>query len=278
VRVRVNGTRLFVDAEGAKLVPAGAGMVERPTLLLLHGGPGFDHSQFKPEFSGLTDVAQVVYLDHRGCGRSDRDDPGSWNLDQWADDVKGVCDALEITRPIVLGWSFGGFVAMAYAARYPDHPAKLVLQSTAARLDVDRIVAAFGELGGAEAAEAARAFWTTHDDDTMMQYMQHCIPLYQPEPLDPSQLTRCQLNLDLLKGFEGEMDMDLRAGLGQVDVPVLVLVGRKDPITPVEAAEEIIGALGGSDISLEVFEHSGHFLHLSEPEPLFSALRSFITA
>lgn len=49
------------------------------------------------------------------------------------------CDALGIGHPAVLGWSFGGMVAMAYAARHPDHPAKLILQSTMARLDINRV-------------------------------------------------------------------------------------------------------------------------------------------
>ena len=251
--VEVNGTKLFFDVEGAKFVTDGGSMREKPTVVLLHGGPGFDHSNFKPEYSQLADVAQLVYLDHRGNGRSSRNDPGSWNLDTWADDVKGLCDALEIERPIVLGWSFGGFVAMAYAARHPEHPARLILQSTAAHLSADRIAAAFGELGGPAAAEAARAFWTDHDNESVGRYLEHCIPLYHSEPLT-EQMTRCVLNLELLTGFEGEMEMDIRAGLGQVHVPTLVLAGRQDPITPVAASEEIVESLGSTEVTLEVFD------------------------
>ncbi len=66
--VQVNGARLFFDVEGAVLVPDGPRMREKPTLLLLHGGPGFDHSIYKPAFSAVADLAQVIYLDHRGCG------------------------------------------------------------------------------------------------------------------------------------------------------------------------------------------------------------------
>ena len=71
MHVLVNGVRLFFDVEGAKLVPDGPVMRERPTLLLLHGGPGFDHTIYKPAYSALADIAQVIYLDHRGNGRSD---------------------------------------------------------------------------------------------------------------------------------------------------------------------------------------------------------------
>jgi pimeloyl-ACP methyl ester carboxylesterase len=275
MHVNVNGTKLFFDVDGPKLVADGGSMRERPTVVLLHGGPGFDHSNFKPEYSRLTDVAQLVYLDQRGNGRSDRGDASTWNLEVWADDVRGFCEALDIGSPIVLGWSFGGFVAMAYGARHPEHPAKLILQSTAARLDVERLAATFGELGGPAAAESARAFWTTHDDDSMMRYLEHCFPLYHSEPLT-DQMTRCVLNVELLTGFEGEMEMDLRAGLGRVNVPTLVLAGGKDPITPVAAAEEIVASLSGRDVTLEVFDDAAHFIQLSEPERFFSVLRDFI--
>src|SRR5713226_5235001 len=107
MHVRINGVRLFFDVEGAKLVPDGPIMREKPTLILLHGGPGGDHSSYKPEMSALADICQVVYVDDRGNGRSDDGDREHWTLAQWGDDVKGLCDALEISKPIVLGISFG---------------------------------------------------------------------------------------------------------------------------------------------------------------------------
>src|SRR5260370_12938559 len=70
MHVSVNGVRLFFDVEGAKLVPDGPVMREKPTLLMLHGGPGSDHSIYRPAYSALADVAQIVYLDHRGNRRS----------------------------------------------------------------------------------------------------------------------------------------------------------------------------------------------------------------
>jgi pimeloyl-ACP methyl ester carboxylesterase len=107
-------------------------MRQKPTLLLLHGGPGFDHSIYRPAYSALSDIAQIVYLDHRGNGRSEDGPPEAWNLAQWGDDVRAFCDGLGIVDPIVLGASFGGMVAMSYATRYPAHPSKLVLISAEA--------------------------------------------------------------------------------------------------------------------------------------------------
>jgi pimeloyl-ACP methyl ester carboxylesterase len=117
MHVIVNGVRLFFDVEGAKFAPEGPVMREKATLLLLHGGPGFDHSIYKPAYSALTDTAQIIYLDHRGNGRSEDGPRESWNLAQWGDDVRAFCDALGIEKPIVLGASFGGMVALSYAIR-----------------------------------------------------------------------------------------------------------------------------------------------------------------
>jgi pimeloyl-ACP methyl ester carboxylesterase len=166
---------------------------------------------------------------------------------------------------------------MAYATRHPEHAAKLILQSTAARLDIARIVEAFSALGGPTAAQAARTFWTRHDNDSMMQYLEHCVPLYHSEPLTDS-MTRCKLNPELLVGFDGEMEMDLRSSLSAVQVPVLVLAGRKDPITPVSAAEEIVECLPGPNVTLEIFDESSHFIQLAEPDRFFSVVRDFITS
>jgi pimeloyl-ACP methyl ester carboxylesterase len=125
MHVLVNGVRLFFDIEGAKLVPDGPVMREKPTLLLLHGGPGFDHSIYKPAYSTLADIAQIIYLDHRGNGRSEDGPRESWNLPQWGDDVREFCDVLGIISPIVLGVSFGGMVALAYATRLLSIPPSL---------------------------------------------------------------------------------------------------------------------------------------------------------
>ena len=122
MQIDVNGTRLWFDVDGAALVPDGQQMRRRPTLLLLHGGPGsYDHSYLKPSFSDLTVVAQVVWLDLRDHGRSGRHAPEAWSFEVCADDTRAFCDSLGLVRPFVLGHSMGGFIAMLYGARHPGH-------------------------------------------------------------------------------------------------------------------------------------------------------------
>ena len=82
MRVQVGDTRIFFEVIGTKLVPEGPTMRERPTVVLLHGGPGsYDHSYLKPDFARLADVPQVVYLDLPGHGRSEWGDATTWSLE-----------------------------------------------------------------------------------------------------------------------------------------------------------------------------------------------------
>ena len=171
MKVKVDDVELYFDVAGAKRVPDGPTMVDRPTLVLLHGGPGFDHTNWADSMAPLSEWAQVVAYDHRGNGRSDAGPRDKWTMEQWGDDVAAFCDALGIEKPVVVGSSFGGFVAMSYAGRHPDHPSKLVLDSTSARLVVDRMFPVFERLGGAwrgrggeavlERPVSARTSWTT---------------------------------------------------------------------------------------------------------------------
>ena len=136
-------------------------MRERPTVVLLHGGPGsFDHTYFKPDFHRLAEVAQVIYLDLRDHGRSARGDPTKWSYEICADDVRAFCDALGIARPIVLGHSLGGFIAMLYGIRHPGHARALVLDSTAGRFHIPRIVESFRTLAGDDVAAIVERVYT----------------------------------------------------------------------------------------------------------------------
>ena len=273
--------RLYVDIEGCGLVPDGPGMRAKPTLVLLHGGPGFDHTSFKPLFSELADIAQIVYVDHRGHGRSDRCPPDQWTLDTFADDVVRLCDALGIVKPIVLGQSFGGFVAQRYLARHPAHPAKVILSSTSHHGDLERKLAMFEKLGGADARDAARVFWTTPDAGTWAHYRALCLSLYnQTPPADPQAAGRTHFNEEILFSFvDGEKKMmDLLPGLAVVQCPVLVMAGRFDPVCPLADAEEIAAAIPDPWGRLVVFEHSGHGAWRDEPRAALAALRHFIAA
>ena len=280
MRIEVEpGVRLFVDIDGCGLVPDGPAMREQPVLILLHGGPGFDHSSFKPLFGALTDVAQVVYVDHRGHGRSDRRPSSEWHLDTFADDVVRLCDALGIVKPVVLGQSYGGFVAQRYLARHPTHPGKVILSSTSHHFGLDRKLAMFERLGGPEARRAAQAFWTDPTPATWAEYERVCRPLYNPTPpADPQAKARTIAVDDILfHTARHEMPtMRLLPGLAKVQCPVLVMHGDADPVTPIEDAEEIAAALPPQWRLFQRFENVGHGAWRDQPEAALAAIRAFL--
>ena len=272
--------RLYVDIEGCGLVPDGATMRAKPTLILLHGGPGYDHSSFKPIFSQLADVAQIIYLDHRGHGRSSRRPPEEWLLDTFADDVVRLCDTLGIVKPIVLGQSFGGFVAQRYLARHPAHPAKVILSSTSHHMGLARKLAVFKKLGGEAARAAAEAFWTAPGEATWAPYQQLCTPLYNTQPpADKDARARTLFNTDILfASASGEQrTMNLLPGLARVQCPVLVMAGEQDPVTPLADAQEIAAAIPALHSRLVTFANAGHGAWRDEPVAAIGVIRSFVT-
>lgn len=280
MHVDVNGVRLFFDVDGEKWSADGDRMREKPTLLLLHGGPGFDHSTWKPDFEVLRDLCQIVYLDHRGNGRSERGPVEDWTLDQWGDDVRAFCDTLGIEKPIVFGQSFGGMVTAAYAARHPDHPGKLVFSSTSARMLLPRMLERFEELGGETVRQAAHDFWTNPSGETLGPYTREAMPLYGRTPTPPEFMARSEMNLDVLFHFAAHQAgaFDFREALGQVRRPSLVLGGELDPVCPIEDQEEIAAAIPDPWVRFERFPTCGHGVFRDEPERGFAVIREFLAA
>jgi pimeloyl-ACP methyl ester carboxylesterase len=285
MHVLVNGVRLFFDVEGGRLVPDGPAMREKPTLLLLHGGPGLDHSIYRPAFSGLSDVAQVVFLDHRGNGRSDPGPRESWTLAQWADDVHAFCETLGIARPIVYGASFGGTVALAYATRHPEHPGKLILVSAEAAADthLDRRVALFERsvdprsarwrAAGSSRARATRTprrsrpgcAWPfrSHANAARSRRRQACCAQSRGHAL-------------VHAAGRGGAHVRFRAPDLTRTVSDPRARGEDDPMTPIECQADIAAALPAHLVRFERFAGCGHAVVPDAPERAMAVIRDFI--
>ena len=286
MKIRVDGIDLYFDVEGAGLRPQGASMVEMPTVLLLHGGPGADHSLYKPAFSALADVAQVIYLDHRGNGRSDRASESTWTMARWADDVVGFCEALGIRKPIVYGASFGGMVAMEYATRHPQHPGKLILVSTAARpaAHAEAKVEMFGRLGGEVARALAKRRFIDGDTSAAVleAWLDVAFPLYTRTALDPDARARVAFNSAVTAWFNrpgGEgRTYDALPELHRLQCPTLVVGGALDPMLPIECQRELAAAVPHHLLTYREFADCGHAVVPDAPEAAMKLLRDFIGA
>jgi proline iminopeptidase len=250
VRVQVGDVRLYFDVEGTD---------HAHPAVLVPGGPGQSHRHHK--VTPPIPQGRVVHYDHRGTGRSDASDRDHWNLATWTADLAGLCSALEIERPVILGTSFGAIVALAFAQTYPEIPSKLILVSGLARFMPEEILATFERLGGLQARRVAERANAEASVDSLLEYERVCAPLYTHTPLSDEQMHAFDgepYNVELfVHWLRGEAKtLDLRPGLPSVRCPTLVLAGADDPIAPAAASREI--ASGISDAQLHVFDDCGH--------------------
>src|SRR5919199_5372432 len=132
--------RLFVEELGSGF-----------PLIVLHGGPGFDHSMFRPYLDPLADEFRLLYVDERGQGRSDRVDPSTLSLEVFARDVDLLAEALGLDRFALLGHSFGAIVTTWHATEVGTAAAYVISgggdASELMMADVDASLAAMGEQG-----------------------------------------------------------------------------------------------------------------------------------
>jgi proline iminopeptidase len=276
MRVEVNGTRLWFDVDGPALVPDGREMRQRPTVVVVHGGPGsYDHSYFKPDFARLTQGAQVVYLDLRSHGRSDWGDLGAWSFEACADDLLAFCDTLGIERPIVFGHSMGGPVVLLYGTRHPGHAGGLIVQSGFARWEHRRLVEGFRRVGGDEVAALADRSY--RGEEVTDEEWARVYAAFGPHVPDDDRLARRRQHLELGgHGMDLIRRLDIVDDLSRVESPTLVSVGELDPVTPVAAAKEIVDALPRGIGRVEVVEGAGHFTWMDAPDRYWPMILDFI--
>ena len=201
----------------------------------------------------------------------------------WAADVKGLCDALGIEHPIVLGSSFGGAVAQKYAATYPDHPAGLILVSTGPRFpDSEDLVAGFREVGGDEAADVVRRDLEEATAETLAEWQEICVPLLSRNPEHDPVLARVQeaviqtpeVNLHFMSGEV--KTLDLRPELGSVRCPTLVLTGEHDPFAPVHMRDDVLTAMPEGLARLELVPDASHDVFNDNPDYAYRCVREFV--
>ena len=280
MRVNVGDVRLFVEVLGRKIDDHLGWQVERPTLVLLHGGPAWDHTTLLSDLAPLADVAQLVFYDHRGLGRSDRSGPEHWNLDRWADDLRGLLAALEIERPIILGQSFGGMVAQRFAIGSPHLCSGLILLATAARIDLAAVVAAFTDVGGPRIGEAARAQFTSGDPALRAVFREEALRYYTQTP--GSMKLTAAFRPDVSDWFFSDAGdarrYDYREALKATHVPALIIGGNRDPVFSPAATHELAHAFPPGMAEAHVLERCGHGPARDRPHATLELIRAFVTS
>jgi proline iminopeptidase len=282
MHIHVNGTDLYVDVEGAGLRIEDGTPVIRPTIVALHGGPGFDQAYLRPDLAPLADLGQLVFLDLRGQGRSAKVAPQTCTLEQMADDVLAACAHLGIDRPTLLGHSAGGFVALHAALRGPEAVGRLVLCHTSAALagepDPDGPTL-LERAGPAAVAVAERLFAGDMSEATQEEFARVVGPYYAApghEDVPARLFPLSPLNREVAEHFFTTLaaHYDLRPHLGRIAVPTLVVAGAHDWVCPPSASRAIAAAVPGAE--LHVLPDAGHFGFAEQPERFRAALAAFL--
>lgn len=270
---QVNNAKLYFQVRGQGI-----------PMLMMHGGPGLDHTYFLPWFDALCEQLEIIYYDHRCNGRSER--PQSMaeiSHDTWIADADALRAQLGHDRIILFGHSYGGALALEYALKYGDHLAGLVLCCTAPVFDyMDVILGNAQARGTAEQLKAIEAVLngTIQEDAEWRKMWMTYLPLYFKE-YDPtvgtamdgrtfySAAAQNHANAHCLPLFN-TLDQ-----LCKIETPTLVISGREDWITPpAQAGDRIHAGLPNSESV--VFEESGHFPFIEETGPFMQRISDWV--
>lgn len=272
LRPHSEATRL-VETDAGTFAVAESGCVEGPTLVLLHGFP-LTSAMWGAQLAGLGETARVVAPDLRGYGASPL---GGWlaqgeaaSIERYAADVVALLDGIECSRPrVVVGFSMGGYVALALERMKPDAYDALVLMDTRAIADDD-------------AARATRLKMADHVDEwgaervaTLMR--PKLFAEGTPEAIvektvaeisaaDPAAIAAAQRAMAARP--------DSTELLPSIAKPTLVVVGEHDAISTAEEMRGVADAIPGAGYAL--IEGAGHMAPVELPDAVNAALSTFV--
>jgi len=275
--VTLNGVQIHYTVQGSG-----------PVMIAHSGGPGTD-ARLWDDFAKIDDFLTIVMIHPRGSGLSGPSNGDAYLLPDYASDLEALRIHLGLEKPIVMGWSHGGMVVMQFAFTYPDSLSKLILVDTSAYIgeflsDIEGAVQEFKNEPWFEKSFAAlKAEWAGEyetDEDMARLWAEEMKFYFKKFELRAEAYHERTKDLPVriasLKTFNDKeaATMDLRPRLKDITVPTLVIVGRHDSITNVSMAEEIVKSIPRA--RLEIFEDSGHFVLVEEPEKFYRVIKEFV--
>lgn len=273
MRVTVNGNELEVEVLGPE---------DAPVLIAHHGAPGLgSRAEPRASFGRLADTYRVVVFDARGSGESEG--KGPFTHEQWAADIEGLREWVGAEQVVLAGGSYGGFMAMEYAIRYPGRVRALVLRDTSpdnSNEELARANARATDRVELDQEKFERIMdGRVRDDDDLRDCWREILPLYDHvyDPAKVEEKVAATPYRHATHNFAFTHNMpayDLKPRLPEITCPVLVTVGRDDWITPVSCSETIASLVPHA--RLVVFEKSGHSPQVEEAQAWTQCVRDFL--
>lgn len=263
-------------------------------LILLHGGPDFDHTYLRPEMDRLSDAFRLIYYDQRGRGRSGGNvQPEAVSIQTEIDDLEGLRTYFQLESVAVLGHSWGGLLAMEYTIRHPERVSHLILMNTAPAshddymlLRQERRKRAAGDVEQLKALSSTAPYAEGDLATDAAYYRIHFrATLRQPEQLERViqrlRVSFTQEGIRKARAIEDRLmnetwlssGYNLLPQLNWLSIPTLVIHGDYDFI-PIECATHIAQAIPGARLVL--LRDCGHFAYLECPHEVRKAIGDFL--
>jgi proline iminopeptidase len=264
----------------------GTARAPREQLLVLHGGPGADHAYLLPQMLELASEYELIFYDQRGGGRSKESVPTRITWETQVNDLARVVAELAIEPLTIVGYSWGGLLALLYsieAARHRTAPAPvrlaLIDPAPISREYRMQFEAEFARRQQGPAIQSLRAELAASGlkESDPAAYRQRAFELsvagYFANPNRATDLTPFRVTGRVQQSiWESLGDFDLTSDLAAVHCPTIVVHGRQDPI-PLESSESIARAMNAELVPLDA---CGHVPYVEQSAKLFSALREFL--
>jgi len=272
-RVNVGDAELYVEVEG-----------EGMPMVLLHGGPGGTHHYFHPHFSNAADFARVIYYDQRGCGLSDYEPGEGYTIQQAANDLENLRQALGVEQWVVVGYSYGGLLAQLYAKEFPESLAGLVLVSAAVSLNIElepsRQYDFISEEEQARMQEINQMPDLTNEQRMFNRYLNGDWKrqfFYRPSEERIAEMARYEWvhDSEFRDGIiESVYPIDLVGEFDDFKVPTLIFEGRWDLTWNTDKPEVIHNI--HPNAQMVVIDKAGHSPFADAPDEFFGELQAFI--
>lgn len=274
--VILGGVRVFYQPVGPE---------ESYPLIVLHGGPGLDHTEMHPWLDPLADTFRLIYVDLRGQGRSERVVPGTLSLEVFAADVSALAAALGLERYALLGHSFGSFVTLTHAIEYGEASHYVISSGTASFAksgpEIEYNLATFEPV---ELRDKVTRSWamepearTQEDVATIMQMqMPFHFASSESEPYRRYMAQdKCAVYApEVLAHFAAnQYAIEQEDRLHQITKPTLILTGEHDRTCTPRAAREMHEHIPESE--LVILSDAGHMTYVEQPDRYFAAVRQF---
>jgi proline iminopeptidase len=254
----------------------------RDTIILIHGGPGGNHTLYSDIEQELLKIADLVLIDLRGCGLSSKIETKYCTLDTHIDDLCILLNILKIPNPIIHGCSYGAIVTLGFSIRYPKIPKKIILSSCATSSSfIKSAKENLKKRGTGEQIRAAERLWNGNfeNSEQFVAYYKSMASLYfskEPNNSLPATSQNIPYNVELINlAFTTFLKtFDFCKDLNKIQAQTLIFSGKDDWICDIQQAKVLHHGINHS--ILVILDKCGHFPWKDQREKFLTFMNDFI--